>query len=69
MSFSSFFFKHMTILDRFLQRNRTNGGVCVCMCVCVCVYVGFKKLIQAIVEPGKHNVCRAGWQAGDTEKN
>ena len=65
---------------RVLQRNRT-GCVCVpisilpaCLSIYLSIYLSnclgyFQELAHTVVEAGKFNICRVGWQAGGPEKN
>ena len=54
-----------------LQRNRTERA-CVCVCVCACAHIRikgeiyFKELAYATVRAGKSEICKTGWQAGNS---
>ena len=58
-----------TGLVSVLQRSRTDR---MCVCVCVCAYIHikgeiyFKELAYAIVRAGKSEICKTGWQAGNS---
>lgn len=62
-------FEFCTLLTSCVRVFQGNGTSRISLSPFNCQEIYFKELTHALVRPGKFEICRASWQAGDSGKS